>query len=150
MTSMRAIVFCGSVVLLATLTGCSRYEYRELCEPWPRTGVSGIGWVQADLPAGTIEGRVIDVQSQPLPASQIALEPGSRYWMPEDGLFRADSLPEGEYTLRVRRIGYSLASQSITLSGGKGVSVLIVMAPDMMILDGCGLTKVRKPWWKFE
>lgn len=138
MMSMRARVLCGSVALLATLTGCNRYEYRELCAPWPRTGASGIGWVLADLPPGTIEGRVIDVHSQPLPASQIALEPGGRHWMPEDGLFRADSLPEGEYTLRVRRIGYSPASQTITLSGGKGASVLVVMAPDMIILDGCG------------
>lgn len=138
------------VVVLAAFAGCNRYEYRETCGPTPPTPASAIAWEQADLPPGTIDGRIIDVQTGTQLPSNVTLQPGGRSWMAVDGLFRVDSLAEGEYTLRVRRIGYSQASQSITLDAHKGVSVLVVMAADRMILDGCGLTKVRKPWWKFD
>lgn len=145
---VRALV--SWLVLLATFAGCNRYEYRETCAPWPRAAVSAIAWGQADLPQGTIDGRVIDVHTRTLLGAQIALDPGGRRVPAGEGLFRVDSLAEGEYTLYVRRIGYAQARQSITVAGQKGVSILVVMAPDMMILDGCGLEKVRKPWWRFE
>lgn len=137
-------------LLPAVFAACNRYEYRELCAPPPPHPASAIAWEQTDLPPGTIEGRIIAVQTRaPIPG-EISLEPGGRTWMDHDGLFRVDSLPPGQYTLRVRYIGYMRAVQSITLDGTKGVAVVAVLGRDLMMLDGCGLTKVRKPWWRFE
>lgn len=150
MTLTRRFRSITHVVAFAAFAACNRYEYRELCPPPAPTPAGSIAWEQADLPAGTISGRIVGIQTGAQVAGSVSLEPTGRHWMANDGVFRVDSLSPGQYTLRVRFIGYMGASQQITLDDRTGVSVLAVLARHNIMLDGCGAEKVRKPWWRFE
>jgi hypothetical protein len=148
---MRVLAYGLAMVSLAA---CSRYELRPTeCGPEPPPDASAIAWEADTLPPGTIDGRVIGIASPtPLAAARITLEPGGRAWNAgADGRFRADSVPPGEYTMIVRRIGYWPATRAVILGEDRGVSLLVLLARSMMTLDGCGsaMVRVRKPWWKF-
>ena len=66
------------------------------------------------------------------------------------GHFRIDSLPPGRYLMRVKRIGYRPAQDTVQTVTDSGAVTTGVLATDNQILDECGLTfqTVRVPWWE--
>jgi hypothetical protein len=67
-----------------------------------------------------------------------------------EGTFRTDSIPPGQYDLRVRHFGFDQARVKFYIGVERGADVLVALARGLEMLDGCGMTvqRVRKPWWK--
>lgn len=95
--------------------------------------------------AGNVVGTVVDAESgEPLPGAAVTLAPrpeglvpgadrGSAAFPPrnrtvltgEDGRYRFVDLGEGEYLLRITRLGYRPATVSLELPGGRAASVSV-------------------------
>jgi iron complex outermembrane receptor protein len=75
--------------------------------------------LRAQQPTGTVRGGVIDDASkQPLAGVMITV--GNRSALSQaDGRYVVTFVPAGTYTLRARMLGYSAASQSVTVVGGQ-------------------------------
>ncbi len=85
---------------------------------------------------GTVRGRVADeVSRRPLNAVQVYV-PGTDLGTltDEDGQFQLN-LAAGNYTIRVRRVGYSTTSQSVTIGAGQVAELNFAMAQNVIVLD---------------
>jgi TonB-linked SusC/RagA family outer membrane protein len=91
---------------------------------------------------GTIVGRVIDSRSgQPVVGATIEVG-GSRLAATTDdaGTYRIVSVPAGRHTLSARRIGYSLARQTVTTGDGGQTSADFTLQPAALSLDAVVVT----------
>jgi hypothetical protein len=54
------------------------------------------------------------------------------------------------YLMRVRRVGYLSASDTLELRPDSGIVATVVLAEHHLTLDECSLTYTerRVPWWK--
>jgi TonB-linked SusC/RagA family outer membrane protein len=104
-----------------------------------------------EVTTGTVAGRIVDAESgAPVAAADVWLD-GTR-WRTQtatDGRFVLASVAEGEYTLRVRRIGYTLASQAVTVRAGETASAEVRLrhAPtklDDVVVTVTGDQRVRE------
>ena len=92
---------------------------------------------QAPQGGGVVTGRVTESGSgRPVGEAQIAVV-GTRLGAVTDanGNFRIANVPTGTQTLRVRRIGYALATQSVTVNAGGPTEVAFTLAPAATELD---------------
>ncbi|HKJ93849.1 MAG TPA: SusC/RagA family TonB-linked outer membrane protein [Longimicrobiales bacterium] len=70
--------------------------------------------------AGTIVGRVTDAQGQPLAAAQISVVGTNRGNLTnEDGRYVIPGIRAGQYQVQATLIGYSQATQQVTVSAGQ-------------------------------
>jgi len=83
----------------------------------------------------TLRGRVIDETSRPVSFAQIAVLPGDRRIVTDqNGDFSIAGLTDGQYELRVRRIGYAPGTVQVRIPGEQR-SVTITLIPLPRVLD---------------
>jgi TonB-dependent SusC/RagA subfamily outer membrane receptor len=86
---------------------------------------------------GTVSGRVVDARSlAPVAGAQVYLV-GSNLGgiSAANGRYLLVSVPAGQYTLRVERIGYATASQSVTVGSGQTASLDVQLEQQAIGLD---------------
>lgn len=120
------------------------------------SGRSAIAWQHVGNDKGTT-GTVLFVSTlDPITSAQVDLIPLShsasnpaKRISNTHGEVSVDSLRPGKYVLRVRRIGFHPASDTVLTVADSGLVFRALMATDLMMLDGCGygLMKHRVPWW---
>jgi hypothetical protein len=77
----------------------------------------------------TLRGRVIDETSRPVPFAQIAMLPGDRRIVTDqNGEFVIASIEDGEYQLRVRRIGFEPIQVTVRLPRDESPLVITMTA----------------------
>jgi TonB-linked SusC/RagA family outer membrane protein len=92
--------------------------------------------------SGTITGRVTDSRSgQPVVSATIEVG-GTRLATTtgDDGTYRIVNLPAGRHTLTARRIGYSVARQTVTTAAGGQASADFALQPTALSLDAVVVT----------
>ena len=152
--SIREAVRClAAAVLLAAGVGCARYVVTggERCATWNNPPLDTTA---APTIVGGAEGRVIgrvvsgDVD-RPLDFARIQLRsPALSRQVQGDsaGIFVLDSVPPGEYLVRVHRIAYMGWQRRIVVMPDRGDTLTATLATAW--LDGpCQVVKL--PWWKF-
>ena len=127
------------------------------CGPGPQPiGRSAIGW-ERRAGASRVSGRVASPSLSPLEAATIGLarlsvSPSRERLTTSNGLgeFSFDSIPPDRYLLRVRRIGYALAVDTLKLTTDSGIVATVLLVQHKMIFDECGMTYTerRVPWWQ--
>jgi hypothetical protein len=129
------------------------------CGPAPEPhGRSALAWQR--VPAHGVAGKVVSPGIlTPIKAAEVSLtlisEPSAlqrtyRAFTNDTGFFRIDSIPPGSYLMRVRRIGYRQARDTVRTTIDSGLAAAGVLTLDHAMLDDCGLMlqEVRVPWWK--
>jgi hypothetical protein len=147
--------------LCILLTGCMHTVLRPIkCpdEPRRRDERSAISWDQGRA-ANQISGSVLRVDPfEPLVAASVdlrlvestgSLKPIRTMPTGPAGEFAFDSIPPGRYLLRVRRIGFAAAQDTIDITTTSRITVRAVLAVEKVMLDGCGIFYYEKrvPWW---
>lgn len=94
--------------------------------------------VAAQQTAATITGRVVDAATmRPLPNVTVAIEGMQRGTVTRaDGAFLLTGVPAGTHRLRATLLGYSAATQTVTVQPGATVSVELAMNVDAVALEG--------------
>lgn len=111
----------------------------------PRVGAQGGG------SSGTISGRVIDrTTQQPIQGAQVLLVGTQRgIVVGDDGRYRLGNVPAGAHEVRVVRIGYQAATQSVTVpAGGTATADFALVAAavqlDAVVTTATGETQRRR------
>ncbi len=154
----RAVVCCA----FGLSTACTHVVMRPTSCPEDvrnERGSSSLAWERGAGPV-PVSGSVFRViPYEPLRAALVDLSSigsdgvvGSRRLaMHTDSLgqFAFDSVAEGRYLLRVRRIGFGPAADTIDVKAEAGIVGRAVLAMDVVMLDGCGygMIETRVPWW---
>ena len=100
-------------------------------------GLVGEVWSQ-----GTVKGVVFDESNgESVPFANVVLD-GTRHGCATDinGFYLINKIPAGQYTLRVRFIGYEDFSQEVTVQNGKIQTVTIKLKPTAQVLDAVVIT----------
>ncbi len=85
--------------------------------------------LHAQVPAGTVSGRVVDgATREPLAGALITVANRSVLSRP-DGGYRAAFVPAGAHVLRVRMLGYAFATESVTVAEGQEVVRDVALTP---------------------
>lgn len=85
--------------------------------------------------SGSIAGKVLDENNQPLPSASIQLkELNKSVGTNVDGNFNMANIPNGRYTLVASFVGYMPQEKSVTVLG-QAVTVTFTMQPDAQGLD---------------
>lgn len=95
---------------------------------------------------GNFSGRVVDIQSgEYLPGANIMLE-GTNYGGASDreGNFWVTAIPDGDYVLLVRYIGYDDYQSDISIESGKTVSVDVQLSTNYIEMDDIVVEGVRQ------
>jgi len=83
----------------------------------------------------TLRGRVVDELARPVSFAQIEVRPANRRLIADaNGEFTITALADGDYEVRVRRIGYSPANVALRIPHNEAV-LLITMASLPQVLD---------------
>lgn len=121
--------------------------------PRPRSAIA----LEARAGSASVAGRVVRVADRgAAPAAMVEVRPvgrdGSRSAQPTDstGGFAFRDLPPGRYALGVASLGYFRAVDTVRVTPDSGVTALVALARDFVVLDGCGYAqvRVRRPRWK--
>jgi TonB-linked SusC/RagA family outer membrane protein len=90
----------------------------------------------------TIAGRVTDARSAQAVAGATIGVAGTALAATagDDGRYRIDNVPTGRHTLTARRIGYSLARQSVTVASGQPATIDFALQPTAVSLDAVVVT----------
>lgn len=93
---------------------------------------------------GSISGIVTDAASQPVQGAIVSLtELRLQAITAADGRFGFSSVPDGQYTLVARRLGYASAVRSAIASRTTGLTITIVSTP--LTVDPITVTATRSP-----
>lgn len=112
--------------------------------------------------AGSISGLIVDAgTAQPLPGAHVSLEPAQPGALPAGGApylrstrslrtdpaghYQFDGLTEGEYWLRVQRMGYHSASVAVQIRGPADPRVSVAMSVAPVALDPVTATAKPRP-----
>ena len=158
MYGIKGLSRCLSVILLFALSIYSPAAY-------PQQFIAKNGEIR-----GTVYGQEVDPESSttlelieldPLANATVRLvETGQSTLTDENGEFRFDDLPPGDYTLNVTAIGYRLLEEDnvAMVKAGEITEVKISLAPVSVTLDEVEVKSssipaaaVNKPWelWRF-
>jgi len=90
-----------------------------------------------DPAPGTLTGRIIDSQSlQPLASVQVYIPELSIGSLSRaDGSFELGGVPSGTHRVRVQQIGFRVATQEVTLAGGRPLVVNFELSREALALD---------------
>jgi hypothetical protein len=138
--------------------GCTHVIHEPAnCAPASAPGArSVIGWQRIPGPS-SITGHVSSPAFQPIGGALVGLvrlsDPPSRETTApssDRGDFSFDSMRHDRYLMRVRRVGYLSASDTLELRPDSGIVATVVLAEHHLTLDECSLTYTerRVPWWK--
>lgn len=85
---------------------------------------------------GSVTGRIVSgTTNQPIPSVQVSIDKTTLGALSrEDGRYTISGVPDGEHTMRVRRIGYNAESRIVRVSGGE-VAADFRMMPVSVALD---------------
>jgi protocatechuate 3,4-dioxygenase beta subunit len=87
----------------------TRFVVERIRLRWLATVIAAVLLIKAPVAAqgpNTLRGRVIDEASQPVSCAQVQMLPGDRRIVTDQrGDFTIAAIENGEYVLRVRRIG---------------------------------------------
>jgi len=91
----------------------------------------------AQVPTGTISGRVVDAQTQQPVADVAVVVEGTRRGAvtAADGTFTIVGVPAGSQTVRVRRIGFAAPVQVVTVTSGGTVAVVFPVERQAAVLE---------------
>jgi len=95
---------------------------------------------QAALQGDTLRGRVTDGRGVPVQSAAVALAGADKSALTDTaGRFEMVEVPQGTYTLTVRRIGYVAAQREVSVRGTTNVDVVLLESsagpgPDVVIL----------------
>jgi hypothetical protein len=148
------------VVCLLAFAACARYEWRNeldvpgLCDPAARPPSAIVAHQDPETATGgaAVDGRVTGLDGRSLAQARVLLSrPDTRVAASTDstGSFRFDSMSKGQYALRVLRIGYYSAEDTLTMDST--AKFLEIRLPPMVNDGPCsGFSRVRvhQPWWK--
>jgi TonB-dependent starch-binding outer membrane protein SusC len=97
----------------------------------------GIASVAQAQDAGTITGRVIDINSNaPVPSAQIQLVGTTRVAVTgDDGRFRIPIVRPGQYQVRALRLGYQASTQTVQVASGGTAEADFSLAPAAISLE---------------
>jgi len=116
---------------------------------WERDRINGVsGKVVAPGTLAPIHGATVTLTVLTNPPD--SRERTYRAITDDTGEFRIDSAPPGRYLMRVRRLGYRQAHDTIQTMPDSGVKATGLLARDIVRFDECGIMyqEVRVPWWK--
>jgi TonB-linked SusC/RagA family outer membrane protein len=109
----------------------------------------GTAGLSAQNSPGTIAGRVVDAATQePLAGAGVSVASRTTITGP-DGRFSIAGIAAGSYTVRVSRISYTPATQSVTVAAGGTATVEIALTPgqavvlESVVAVGYGQRRVR-------
>ncbi|HEV8266211.1 MAG TPA: SusC/RagA family TonB-linked outer membrane protein [Gemmatimonadales bacterium] len=97
----------------------------------------------AQVPTGTITGRVTDAVSQvPLAGVTIRIEGGTRLetLTRNDGGFALGGVPAGVHRLRATRIGYAPLAQDVTVTAGGAAEAMFALPPQAALIEAVVVT----------
>ncbi len=83
------------------------------------SGTAAIALPMPPSQAGDVSGRVTDAAGTPLNGAVVGIE-GTDFGgtTKPDGTYRITGVPDGQYTIRARRIGYTALTKAVTVAGG--------------------------------
>src|SRR5262249_42207824 len=86
---------------------------------------------------GSVAGRITDkVSSQPVQGAAVLLSGTNLQAITNnDGRYRIDRVPPGQYQAQVRLIGYAMGQQPVTVTSGATATLDIVMTASAIPLD---------------
>lgn len=96
--------------------------------------------------SGTLTGKVLIENDQPAVGATVALE-GTRFGaaVNADGEFALSGIPEGDYRVRARLVGYEqAAAENVTITTGDTTSVVLRLRQDLIELSGVEVTGSRR------
>ncbi len=81
---------------------------------------------------GALQGTLLDgLTNHPISGVSLTTQPPSVALLTDaNGQFRVDSLPEGEYTLIAKKVGYTKDSVAIAVSSGNTTDITMLMEPE--------------------
>lgn len=152
-----------SVVALALLAACSRYEWQNeldvpgMCDAASQTSHATMTrrvHLEQDPATARLRGHVTRRDTrEPLRQALVRVADGhSRGTVQSDtaGEFVIDSVLPGRYAIQVLRVGFHGLRDTIEVVSDGGAPLEIGL--DVAVLDGpCSgfaAVRVRKPWWK--
>src|SRR3712207_5062017 len=91
----------------------------------------------AQVPTGTITGRVVDSTSQQgIPSVNVLIEGTQRGTLTrDDGSFTIGAVPVGAQRVRATRIGYAPQTRDVTVIAGSSASVQFVLTRQAAVLS---------------
>ncbi len=93
---------------------------------------------------GTLAGRVVDDTGAPLPSANVVLPDLDRGTTTgTDGRFRLSDVPTGTHALRARFVGYTPATDTVTVEDNETARVELTLTPESVDLDGIQVTALR-------
>ncbi len=149
---------------LGALSGCApRYRWvNELDVPGACRGVDSrrslAERVEPGAPAGAagVRGRVERQDGAPVEQAAVVLRraagtPPVVAYADVDGAFAASNIPPGTYRLEVRRLGYAMVRDTLTVTSQREVRLRVRMAEQPLDgpCSGFAMVQVRQPWWHF-
>lgn len=113
----------GGAALLLILAGCSASTQTS---PQPLEGLASASEAGARL-----SGRVVDLEMLPVGGASVEISgPVVRTTATNaEGNFSFEGLEPGSYALKVKKVGYKVASQKLDLGAGQGSPVSIILEP---------------------
>jgi TonB-dependent starch-binding outer membrane protein SusC len=105
------------------------------------SGASGAGSLPAQGPTGTVSGRVIADNNQPLVGAQVSLRgTGLGTRTGDNGRYTIVNIPVGQYRLRTQMLGHRPVEDSITVVAGQTVTRDVTMRVEALGLDALVIT----------
>jgi TonB-dependent SusC/RagA subfamily outer membrane receptor len=103
--------------------------------------VSGTGSLTAQAPTGTVSGRVIADNNQPLVGAQVSLRgTGLGTRTGDNGRYTIVNVPVGQYRLRAQMLGHRPVEDSISVMAGQVVTRDVTMRVEALGLDALVIT----------
>src|SRR5918999_1049321 len=102
---------------------------------------SGTDGLIAQTPTGTVSGRVVADNNQPLAGAQVSLRGRGLGTRPSDnGRYTIVNVPAGPYRLRAQMLGHRPVEDSITVVAGQTVTRDVTMRIEALGLDALVIT----------
>jgi TonB-linked SusC/RagA family outer membrane protein len=102
---------------------------------------SGAGSLTAQAPTGTVSGRIIADNNQPLAGAQVSLRgTGLGTRTGDNGRYTIVNVPAGPYRLRAQMLGHRPVEDSITVIAGQTVTRDVTMRVEALGLDALVIT----------
>ena len=94
---------------------------------------------------GRLSGFVSDRGNDPIDGAGITLTPGLMGSVTnEQGSFRVNNIPVGNYTLSVSYIGYKTCTSSVSISSNENKEIVVTLERDSIVLTGLTVTAQKR------
>jgi hypothetical protein len=101
-------------------------------------------------PPHEVRGVVVDLMSETPVEAEIHLdENGPSVHSHADGLFAFTNVSSGQHILRTRRLGFTVAEDTLELGSHAGVALRVEIGRRTVVEAPPLVIQRQKPWWKF-